>query len=101
MSNTSNACPLDYAAAAEVEARLEAEMNAASRAMDAWKAHRGPTGLTPDHVRATPEWKAAKAALDLAFARLRSFNAVYTRRFKLEIARARDARRAFKEESKG
>lgn len=100
MSNTnSNPCPADYDAATEVGARLEAEMGAASRAMDAWKAHKGPTGLTPDHIRATSEWKAAKAALDLAFAKLRSFNAVYARRFKREIARARDARRASKGES--
>lgn len=37
----------------------------------------GPMGLTPDHVRANPEWaKLARASLD-AFHALRRFNTVY------------------------
>lgn len=31
-------------------------------------------GLTPDHVKATPEWQAAKQAYEAAFAKLRSYN---------------------------
>lgn len=35
---------------------------------------RGPMGLTPDSVRAMPEWQVARAAADKAFAELRAFN---------------------------
>lgn len=35
---------------------------------------RGITGLTPDSVKATEEWKIARRNCDLAFARLREFN---------------------------
>jgi hypothetical protein len=85
-------CPLDYTSAAETAVRLEAEYKAAGRALGALSGG-GLMGMTPDSVRATPEWKAAKVARDAAFAALRAFNEVYTRRFKREIALARDARR--------
>lgn len=35
---------------------------------------RGANGLTSDTAKATPEWRAAKAAFGLAFQRLRAFN---------------------------
>ncbi len=50
----------------------EGEYHAASKAMQQFP--RGPMGLTPDAVKATPEWRAAKQRLDRAFARLRAFN---------------------------
>lgn len=60
---------------------------------------RGPMGLTPDSVRATPEWKAAKARSERAFARLRAFNTVFVRRFAKEI-RAEQAARTRERESR-
>ena len=57
---------------------------------------KGPMGLTPDDVRATPEWQAAKAAADADFEALRSFNGPYSKKFKKEIAAARQAEREAK-----
>lgn len=52
----------------------------------------GPLGLTPDAVRATPEFRAANARFQKAFARLRAFNTIYVKRFANEI-RAERAQR--------
>lgn len=84
---------MDYSKAKERAAQLDAEYDRAGRALKALSGG-GPMGLTPAHVRATPEWKAAKGAADAAFAALRAFNAGYTRRFKREIAQDRAERRA-------
>jgi hypothetical protein len=54
----------------------------------------GPTGLTPDAVKASPEYRAAKQAYDSAFAALRCFNASFIRTFAREIEAERAARRA-------
>lgn len=69
---------------------VEKEMSAAQAAIDAFP--RGPMGLTPDAVRATPEWRAAKARVDKAFARLRAFNAVFVKRFAKELRAERAER---------
>lgn len=53
---------------------------------------KGPMGLTPDAVRATAEWQTAKATYDNAFARLRAFNARFTRIFASDIRAERRAR---------
>lgn len=53
---------------------------------------RGPTGLTPDIVKEAPEWRAAKARVDKAFARLRSFNATFVKKFTKELRAERAAR---------
>ncbi len=50
-------------------------------------------GLTPDHVRANPVWRAAKAKADALFQALRSFNGFYVRHFGRELAIARRAAR--------
>lgn len=39
-------------------------------------------GLTPDHIRALPEFQQAKQGFDLAFAELRSFNAWFVKTYK-------------------
>lgn len=77
-----------FAKAKERAAQLEAEYEHAGRALKALSGG-GPMNMTPDRVRATPEWKKAKHEADAAFAALRSFNAVYVRRFKREIAQER------------
>lgn len=45
----------------------------------------GPMGLTPDYVKAMPEFQRLKAAKETAFQDLRYFNAWYTKTFKNEI----------------
>lgn len=80
------------------EALVEKEMSEAQAAIDAFP--RGPMGLTPDAVRALPEYRAAKARVDKAFARLRAFNAVFVKRFAKEL-RAERAARTKERESRG
>lgn len=50
-------------------------------------------GLTPDDVRARPDYRIAKQAMDKAFAALRAFNAVYVKRYKNELAAERKLKR--------
>lgn len=42
-------------------------------------------GMTPEHVKARPEWQAAKHAYDVSFAELRAFNQWFVKTFKKEI----------------
>lgn len=81
-----------YAAAKDKQAALEAESSRTSAIMRTFPSH--PNGLTPDHVRATSEWKAAKAATDTAFAKLRNFNGAFVKSFAKEIKAERMARNA-------
>jgi hypothetical protein len=80
------------------EALVEREMSEAQAALNVFP--RGPTGLTPDAVKATPEWRAAKARVDKAFARLRAFNAVFVKRFAKKL-RAERAERTRERERRG
>ena len=52
-----------------------------------------PMNLTPDRVKAHPDWQRAKAKADRAFQTLRQFNGNYVRQFKRELAAARQAAR--------
>lgn len=70
---------------------LDSAARAAGKLLDGFP--KGPTGLTPDTVKASAEFKAAKAAFDAAFARQRAFNAWYVDAFKKDIAQDRAARR--------
>lgn len=83
------------------EAKVEREMSEAEQALKFITAdvaqrlgvpERGPTGLTPDIVKEAPEWRAAKARVDKAFARLRSFNATFVKRFAKELRTERSER---------
>ena len=76
-------------AKAEV-ALLEKEVDAANEVLKTFP--RGTMGLTPDAVATTPEYRAAKARFQKAFARLRAFNAVYVKRFAKELRAERDIR---------
>jgi hypothetical protein len=69
-----------------------------SKALDAFcdQFPKGPMNLTPDHVRAMPEYVMLKAAADSAFASMRAFNGPYVKKFKKEIYADTMARRAAK-----
>ena len=54
---------------------------------------KGRMGLTPDDVKASAEFQAAKRAYDVAFKRLRDFNGVFTKTFKAEIRAERREKR--------
>lgn len=82
---------MDYAQAKAAADALDARLDAASAALQGFP--RGLMGLTPDDVKASPEWRQAKRAYDQAFAALRAFNGPFVKRFKSEIRADRDARR--------
>lgn len=54
----------------------------------------GAMGLTPDSVRNSPEYKAAREAFSQSFARLRAFNAFFVKAFKTELKEERNTKRA-------
>lgn len=54
---------------------LRTELDRASAALQIFP--RGPMGMTPDEVKFSPEYRAAKEAADRAFAALRHFNTIY------------------------
>jgi len=53
----------------------------------------GPNGLTPDSVKATPEWREAYFAYQQAHNSLRELNGRCVRLFKRELARERQEAR--------
>jgi hypothetical protein len=52
----------------------------------------GPMGLTPDSVRSTPEYRAARAAADRAFRELQAYNAWLVKTYAAESRAERRAR---------
>jgi hypothetical protein len=90
MSTTTS--PAFEAAKAE-GAALEAEVADAEAALKAIPGvSSGRMGLTPEHVRTSPQYRSARARFDKAFARLRAFNGVFVKRFAKELRAERDAR---------
>lgn len=81
---------MTYAAAKAERDRLELAAKAASDAIRAFPV--GPTGITPDHVKTTPEWQAARLAYSQAHGRLAGFNAVFTAQYRDEIRAERKVR---------
>lgn len=82
-----------FEAAKAMHDRLDAEVARTSAALKAFP-NDGPMGLTPDHVKASPEFKAAKRAFDQAFANFRNFNADFTVLFADQLRAERRARRS-------
>lgn len=77
-----------YEQAKAVVARLTAAEVEASAALR--KFPRGPTGLTPDDVKFSTEYRATKARYEAARVALRNFNGVFVKQFAKEY---RDERR--------
>jgi hypothetical protein len=81
-----------YALAKAAKAALDAEHARAAIALRSIPGcGSGAMGLTPDDVKFSPEYRAAKRNLDLAFEQLRNFNIAFHKHFKKEIQA--DARR--------
>lgn len=70
---------MTFEEAVREEARkiLEGEWKRAGKALKVFP--KGPMGLTPDEVKVSPEFRAAKSAYDKAFEALRRFNAANPR----------------------
>ena len=76
------AIPAAFLGELRAKATLEADVARTSDALQ--KYPRGDMGLTPDAVKATPEWKRDKDAFDAAMASLRKFNASFLKSWKKE-----------------
>ena len=82
--------PLTYAEAKIVKETVEREGKAAYAALNAFPRH--SNGLPLEEVRVSPEYRAAKARGDAAFARERAVNAWFMKAFKKEYMAERRAR---------
>lgn len=54
---------------------------------------RGPFGLTPDYIKAKPQWRAAYRDERAAFQRLADFNRFLSKNYQKELRAERDAKR--------
>lgn len=85
---------MSFAIAKVTASLLESDHSTASRNFKSTPGvGSGPMGLTPDDIRARPDYRIAKQAMDKAFAELRAFNAVYVKRYKNELAAERKLKR--------
>lgn len=71
---------------------LYAELTFASKMLTRFP--RGLMGMVPDDVKATPEFKQARAEYERIFQTVRRFNARFTKEYKRELAAQRSARYA-------
>lgn len=82
----------DFLVARELAERLERATAQTSAALQEFP--RGPLGLTPDDIKASPEWQTAHRNFEVAFQAQRQFNSTYTKTFADELRHERNARRA-------
>jgi hypothetical protein len=81
---------MDYQQAKIERDRLEAAQRAAFQTLRAIPGYgSGAMGMTPDAVKATPEWQAAANANGRAFRALQDFNRDFVKRFRKEIRASR------------
>ena len=84
---------LNFEQAKAYGAQLEGEVSRLEKALKALEGdERTPMGLTPAHIKATPEWQATKKAFGIAFSNLRNFNGQFVKHFKKELKLERDAK---------
>lgn len=77
---------MNYLDAKIYKEALYAKNDKASEELQAFdKLGKSEVGMTPGHVKAMPEWKAAKRAYDVSFAELRAFNGWFMKTFKKEV----------------
>lgn len=83
---------MTFEEAKTIQAKLHAEVAAASAALQVFQ--KGRMGLTPDDVKASPEFRAATQRYNVSFVQLRSINGLLTRKFSNELREERRTRRA-------
>lgn len=74
---------MDYAAAKEIQGKLDARVAQASAALNAFPGQ--TNGLTADAVKFSAAYRTAKAEFAAAFSSLRAFNAKFSVAFRKEI----------------
>jgi hypothetical protein len=82
---------MTFAEAKATQSALDNEVTRLGDVLDTFP--KGALGLTPDAVKFSPEYSAAKSAFDAGFAKLRNFNGAFTKSFAKEIREERRARR--------
>lgn len=82
-----------FGQACERRDALDRQVTRAAAELKTFDCHKSPIGLTPDHIKALPTYRAARFAFDQAFANLRQFNMGFVKTFAKEIRAQRDARR--------
>lgn len=80
---------MTYTEAKATKVRLERDLTEASAVMQAFP--RSSVGLTPDYVKATPEYQVAKRASAAAFKALQIFNTWFVKTFAAEYRADRRA----------
>lgn len=84
---------MNFEKAKEVKAKLEKFVAEDSAAIhEITKGHKLPNGLTPDHIKFSPEYRNAKSLYHRHFSDLRRFNQWYVKTFKKELAEERKNR---------
>lgn len=81
-----------YAVHRDHNAKLTTINDQHARALDAFPKD-GPMGLTPEHIRTSPEYRAAKADFNRSFSALREHNGFMLKNFAKEMRADRDAKR--------
>lgn len=77
---------VEFEIAKQSKRALEVALDSACDALKAFDSYgKSEMGMTPDHVKAMPEWKEAKRCFDVAFQSLRNFNGWFNKAFKKEI----------------
>jgi hypothetical protein len=84
---------MEFAIYKAAVAQLDAEAKAASEKMKALGGGTGPMGLTPDHIKFSPEYRIAYATSQQAHQKLRSLNQTYVKKFANELRAEREAKR--------
>lgn len=88
---------MTYAIAKAVKAELEKARDDASRALSAIAGvGSGSMGLTPDQIKQSPEYRAARRAYVQRHADLAAFNARFVKQYATELAAERARRRSVK-----
>ena len=81
---------INFQTATVMRDAFEAQMKEAAKALKSIPGvGTGTMGLTPDHVKASPEYRAAKARYDWDWDNYRKFNGWYVRHFAKELRKAR------------
>jgi hypothetical protein len=79
-----------YEKAKEIRKQLDEEVSRLGKVLNAFP--KGAMGLTPDEVKKSPEWKAAKTAFDSKFKQLQNFNSNFVKVFAKEARAEREQR---------
>jgi len=80
---------MTYAIAKAAKELLNKNVENASAELAKFDQLKNSIGLTPDHIKSSPEWKLAKRKFDEAFTISQEFNRKFNKTYKKEITAER------------